>query len=207
MEDDIQLQKTSKSAGLLSSLGLLGRGVGVVALALGITAITKVSSTAGEMNDKIEKAAALSLEMKKVSDRIDALASQLSNLTSDCDSRIDSLRKQNNSTVEKIGEILSQNRSLIEENRKAIEEIAKRGSSVKTKKTDSQEKQVSAEETKSEQTQAPEGFTTYKIKSGDTFAKIAPKFNVSVQAILDANPNVNPARLRVGQEIVIPVKK
>ena len=47
----------------------------------------------------------------------------------------------------------------------------------------------------------------YKIKSGDTIAKIAPKYNVSVQDILSANPNVNPSRLMIGQEIVIPVKK
>ncbi|HEY7025680.1 MAG TPA: LysM peptidoglycan-binding domain-containing protein [Candidatus Limnocylindrales bacterium] len=45
----------------------------------------------------------------------------------------------------------------------------------------------------------------YKIKAGDSLAKIANKFGVSVQDILDANPDIsNPNNIFVGQIIVIP---
>ena len=45
----------------------------------------------------------------------------------------------------------------------------------------------------------------YKIKAGDSLAKIANKFGVTVQQILDANPNItNPNNIFVGQIIVIP---
>jgi LysM repeat protein len=42
--------------------------------------------------------------------------------------------------------------------------------------------------------------------AGDTFARIAAKIGLSVQAILDANPDVDPRRLRIGQKIDIPVQ-
>jgi LysM repeat protein len=58
----------------------------------------------------------------------------------------------------------------------------------------------------SEVTPAPEAsLRPYKIKPGDTLAHIANKFNVTVQAILDANPSIpDPNHIEVGQVIVIP---
>jgi LysM repeat protein len=45
----------------------------------------------------------------------------------------------------------------------------------------------------------------YRIKAGDTLAKVARKFDVTVEEILAANPDVtNPDRIQVGQFIVIP---
>lgn len=44
----------------------------------------------------------------------------------------------------------------------------------------------------------------YAIQKGDTFYTIAPKFHVSAKAIKEANPNVNPNKLQIGQKIVIP---
>ncbi|RKX33172.1 MAG: hypothetical protein DRP71_10855 [Verrucomicrobia bacterium] len=44
----------------------------------------------------------------------------------------------------------------------------------------------------------------YTIKSGDTFARLSGLFGVSVQAIEEANPGVDPRRLRIGQKIFIP---
>ncbi|RKX29332.1 MAG: hypothetical protein DRP71_16400 [Verrucomicrobia bacterium] len=49
---------------------------------------------------------------------------------------------------------------------------------------------------------SPEG--TYTIKSGDTFARLSGRFGVSVQAIEQANPGVDPRRLGIGQAINIP---
>jgi LysM repeat protein len=44
----------------------------------------------------------------------------------------------------------------------------------------------------------------YSIASGDTLGALAHKNGVSVKAILDANPGVNPRKLKVGQKIQIP---
>src|SRR5690606_3143789 len=51
---------------------------------------------------------------------------------------------------------------------------------------------------------APSG-QEYTIVAGDTFSGIAKKFpGVTVRQIQDANPSVQPTRLRIGQKIVIP---
>jgi LysM repeat protein len=48
---------------------------------------------------------------------------------------------------------------------------------------------------------------TYVIKSGDTLSKIATKFDVTVDQLLEANKDTitNPDRISVGDEIIIPV--
>ncbi|MDD3840493.1 MAG: LysM peptidoglycan-binding domain-containing protein [Clostridia bacterium] len=50
----------------------------------------------------------------------------------------------------------------------------------------------------------PPGSTEYVIKQGDTFYKLAQQFNVTVQALIAANPGVNPNALQIGQKICIP---
>lgn len=53
-----------------------------------------------------------------------------------------------------------------------------------------------------EQPAGPGG--TYVIQSGDTYGKIAKKFSTTSSAIQDANPGVDPARLKIGQSINLP---
>ncbi len=50
----------------------------------------------------------------------------------------------------------------------------------------------------------PTGTMPYTIKSGDTFYSIARKFNVSLDALLEANSDLNPDNLQIGQVICIP---
>ena len=46
--------------------------------------------------------------------------------------------------------------------------------------------------------------TKYVIKAGDTVSLLAQRYNVTEAAILKANPGLTPARLQLGQTIVIP---
>ncbi|MGI6527321.1 MAG: LysM peptidoglycan-binding domain-containing protein [Caldicoprobacterales bacterium] len=50
----------------------------------------------------------------------------------------------------------------------------------------------------------PSGSSEYTIRAGDTFFRIAARFNISVQALLDANPGVDPDMLQIGQVICVP---
>lgn len=50
----------------------------------------------------------------------------------------------------------------------------------------------------------PAGTTPYIVKSGDTFFLIARAHNISLDALLRANPGVDPDRLFIGQVICIP---
>lgn len=44
----------------------------------------------------------------------------------------------------------------------------------------------------------------YTVEPGDTFYTIARKLGVPMKALMDANPGVEPRRLRVGQKLVVP---
>lgn len=50
----------------------------------------------------------------------------------------------------------------------------------------------------------PAAATDYVVVKGDTFSSISKKFHVSVKAILEANPSVEPTKLKIGQPIHIP---
>jgi len=44
----------------------------------------------------------------------------------------------------------------------------------------------------------------YTVAQGDTFYTIAKKLGVPMRALMDANPGVDPRRLRVGQKLLVP---
>lgn len=45
---------------------------------------------------------------------------------------------------------------------------------------------------------------SYTIKNGDYPAKIARKYGVELEALLKANPGINPRRLKIGEKVTIP---
>src|SRR6266498_4555192 len=51
------------------------------------------------------------------------------------------------------------------------------------------------------------GFTEYTIAKGDSFYTVGKKYNVGFKAIAEANPGVNPNRLKIGDKIKIPPSK
>jgi LysM repeat protein len=50
----------------------------------------------------------------------------------------------------------------------------------------------------------PGAMKEYKIKAGDTYYSIGKDFGVTMKALQDANPNVDPARLQIGKTILVP---
>jgi len=48
------------------------------------------------------------------------------------------------------------------------------------------------------------GYATYTVKPGDTFYNISRKFYTTLNAVLTANPGIDPKMLRVGQIITVP---
>ena len=50
-----------------------------------------------------------------------------------------------------------------------------------------------------------DGFIEYTIKSGDTFWNLSRTFGTSVNALIAANPDIDPENLRIGSIITIPI--
>lgn len=53
----------------------------------------------------------------------------------------------------------------------------------------------------------PPGNVVYVVKAGDTFYALAARFGTTVEAIMKANPGVDPKKLQIGQRICIPIGK
>lgn len=201
MEEEII--KTDKTPALLPALGILGLGIGTVALVLGIFAMKKSGDISESMSDKIEKAAALSLEIKKLSDRTDALALQIEDMKSGDDNRVEKLAKQTNDVVIKLNSMIAKNREAINDLNKAVEKLASRPASSRASSQSAQTAQGAQSD--AQQTQASTGGEkTHIIQSGDTFAKIAIKYKTTVDALIRANPDLRPTQLMIGQKVVIP---
>ncbi|MCL6589624.1 MAG: LysM peptidoglycan-binding domain-containing protein [Firmicutes bacterium] len=49
----------------------------------------------------------------------------------------------------------------------------------------------------------PGGFL-YSLRAGDTFFSLARRFNITLQALISANPGVDPGQLQIGQQVCIP---
>lgn len=164
------------------------------------------------MNDKIEKAAALSLETKKISDRIDSLAIQIETIKEDEKTKSNNLITQIAAELRKLSAAIENTRSIAVENRSAIEEVA--NAPPHRRRQQAEQNQQAAAEATAQQAGTASAIRdgkparptekNNKIQSGDTFAKLAKKFGVSVDAIISANPDANPSRLKVGQEITLP---
>lgn len=201
MEEEII--KTDKTPALLPALGILGLGIGTVALVLGIFAMKKSGDISESMSDKIEKAAALSLEIKKLSDRTDALALQIEDMKSGDDNRVGKLAKQTNDVVIKLNSMIAKNREAINDLNKAVEKLASRPAPSRTSSQSAQTAQGAQSD--AQQTQASTGGEKiHIIQSGDTFAKIAIKYKTTVDALIRANPDLRPTQLMIGQKVVIP---
>lgn len=52
--------------------------------------------------------------------------------------------------------------------------------------------------------QCPIGTFSYTIQPGDTLWRLAQRYNITVNALVATNPNINPTNLLVGQVICIP---
>lgn len=48
------------------------------------------------------------------------------------------------------------------------------------------------------------GYDIYTVRSGDTIYNIAKRYNTSLNAIIIANPEINPNLIHIGQQIVVP---
>ena len=57
------------------------------------------------------------------------------------------------------------------------------------------------------QDQCPEGSIPYVVQAGDNFYSIAQRATTTVEALVQANPGLNPNELYVGQQICVPIPR
>lgn len=214
MEDETP--STPKTSPVISAVAVLALGVAAVATALGVVALKKIQSTTNDISERIEKNAAVELETKKLSDRVDSLALQFENIkgslgdnSAQIDAKVGDVVKQTQKVVNILNSNIGEIRAEVVKNREAIEKLASRPTSTRSaaraESAQTESKPDTAQNSAAGETpETSADGKIHKIQSGDTFAKLAKKYNVSVEAIVKANPDANPARLKIGQKVRIP---
>lgn len=72
--------------------------------------------------------------------------------------------------------------------------------------TDRFEKKEATAAVKKTEVRIPTQITKHTVKAGENIFRIGLKYNVSQFDIINANDGVNPADLRIGQQLIIPMK-
>ena len=197
MEEDIESSGTSMVPIALALLAIVLGGAG---LYFGMNANQRIAPLSESVDEGTSSAARIDKQLSALDTRIGELTAQ---------------NRQLKETIQRLGRESSQTLRLsnqaaggVKSNREELVKIAEKmnqlaGSGVKTTAAASTSATSSTSAAPSA-APTPGVASTYKIQSGDTFGKIATLKGVSLDALLGANPDADPRRLRIGQEIVIP---
>ena len=208
-------QTNNKSSFLPMALSLVALALAAAALFLAVNSAKKLDSAQETLTVMADKAIAASVEVSNIAPKLQSLANQINEVRSSTKTASNKTVSDVKSALEYYSKLINENRELISANQEALKTIALElrdrpaKAQPKAKAQASEQQAAPQEQQKSEQseqsaTAATSGAKTYKIKSGDYLAKIAKKFKVSIKALQDANPGIEPSKLQIGQEINIP---
>jgi LysM repeat protein len=157
----------------------------------GTDSAARIEKQINGFETRLSELSAQATELRKTVDRLRVYGSQSEQATKQAISGVKSNREELVKLVEKFNELASGGA------RPSAPTVSTSSSSSGSASTPSQASVTNSSTSAS---------STYSIQSGDSFAKIAAKKGVELQALLDANPNADPRRLQIGQKINIPAR-
>lgn len=182
----------------VAALGLVMGGAGVY-MAMG--AKSELASYKKLMAAKPDPVVTIKTELDSINDRLGKVGGEVVRANN-------GLRETNNTlqrSVQSLSGEIRADREQLNKITATLADMSKSGSSV-VKKTAASETSKDSPAVAEATTNAA-GQRIHVIQSGDFFSKLAKQYGVSTQAIIDANPNVDPNKLQIGQKIVIPESK
>ncbi len=175
-------------------LGVVGFVMGAVAMIAFFAQRTDVELLKAELRDFNAKAHVTQMEenVNKLVDKATYQEAQIQSIVEQVQKEVDKLNQnlqKTNLAVSKQGQVIK--RSL--------------GGVLKAKKASHISKQKEpAEKVTSTSAADKDDWTVHTVKHGDTFAKIAKQYGVSVKTLQSANPHLNPSHLKLGSSVRIP---
>ncbi|MBO6103002.1 MAG: LysM peptidoglycan-binding domain-containing protein [Opitutales bacterium] len=202
MEDDNQISTVSKPV-VPIAIAIVGVILGIIALFVAISSANRAGlaeANLSKMQDSLNKAEALQIELKDTAAKIETLASQLEDLKVASVANVNALANKTQNLLTALNGEIAKNRELIANMQSVSKAKASKPAAAKP------EAQANAEASPASapsQSASAEG-TIYRVRPNDTLVKIAKKHGKKLSEIQNANPNVDSKRLLVGQKIVIP---
>jgi LysM repeat protein len=194
-------EESTGSSGMIPLVvAIIAVVLGGVGLYLGYSAQKRVTALESGLSEGSTSAAEMERKLQQANTRLNEVATKVDTAASDLDAlrtRFRILGTQTQEGLSAFGQEINANREAIAQLNQNMQEIAS---------TTTRRATTAASAATSPATDAAnsDNRRTYTIQAGDTFQRIAREHNVSVQALLDANPDADPRRLRIGTEIIIP---
>ncbi|MGZ0654337.1 LysM peptidoglycan-binding domain-containing protein [Coraliomargarita sp. W4R53] len=163
----------------------------------GTSAAARIDKQLSTLDTRISELTAQNRQLKETVQRLGRESSQTLRLANQAGSGVTSNRDELIKLAKKMSELATTGvRSA------APVRSAPSGSSISSGAASSSS--TAASDEASEAPVAAGSASVYEIQSGDTFGKIATLKGVSLDALIGANPDADPRRLRIGQSINIP---
>lgn len=202
MEDDNQISTISKPT-IPIAIALIAVVIGLSALVVAISSSSRASDaedTLTAMQDNINKAAALQVEFKDLSAKVESLISQLEDVKSANVTNVNVLSKSTKEALTLLNGEIVKNRELIAN----MQKVSQATTSSRTQKSAERADSSKSAQTASSATTNAEGTKTHRVRPGESFLIIAKKYGKKLSEIEKANPGVDSRKLNIGQEIIIP---
>lgn len=199
-------------AGRSSGPSLLPLVFGFAGILLGGVALFFALSGRGETGSAVEEIRAEMLaeadKHEEVAERLQALESALDKLQRDEGAtrmRIQSLTAEVQNALTTVSRELNSTRNGVQENAATVAELVEKLTAAKAAGQAPAASSSTEGRPEAPESRAPEGFREHSVRTGDNYSRMAREYGVTVEAIMEANPNVNPNRLQIGQTILVPV--
>ncbi|MDQ8208829.1 LysM domain-containing protein [Coraliomargarita sp. SDUM461003] len=171
----------------------------------GSSAAARIDKQLSTLDTRIAELAAQNVKLKETIQRLGRESSQTLRLANQAGSGVESNRGELIKLAQKMSELASAGVRTVAPTTSTAAASSARPSVVSSSVTTQAANSNSpASASSSASASASASASVYQIQSGDTFGKIASLKGVSLDALLEANPDADPRRLRIGQEINIP---
>ncbi len=196
MNDDFDAIEEKSTGGnwIPGALALLALVLGGAALFFALDASRRLAPMSDSLAEGVSGVVVLEDRIGQLEEQIEELAEATEALKGRVQ-RSAAYSSQNEKMIRKLVEEINANR----ERMKGMSEVSASGGAMPGGGSEAETSDASASSSSASTT-----VGSYTIQPGDNFAKIAEQYGVSLQALLDANPGVDPRRLQIGQSIVLP---
>ena len=196
MNDDFDAIEEKSTGGnwIPGALALLALVLGGAALFFALDASRRLAPMSDSLAEGVSGVVVLEDRIGQLEEQIEELAEATEALKGRVQQSA-AYSSQNEKMIRKLVEEINANR----ERMKGMSEVSAGGGAMPGRGSEAETSDASASSSSASIT-----VGSYTIQPGDNFAKIAEQYGVSLQALLDANPGVDPRRLQIGQSIVLP---
>ena len=195
MEDD-EISSGGGSGMIPIALAVLAIVLGGAALYFGLTANQRLGPIRESVASGGASAARMEKEIDALETRIDEIVARLDDLKGAFDrSRI--YANQSEAAIKRLTSELNENRDRINTLGERLGELAGASARAPASGPEPTGESATGGRTAPEragEAERDEAAESYRIQSGDTFAKIAAEQGVRLQALIDANPEADPRR-------------